>query len=187
MLKFKKNWTYLYLMQLTISALGNQSTHFLAEIIAAVSSCESNVLELRSSRLAHVTASYMLVEGNWNHIAKLESILDGLQKRLEINIHTLRTETTHTENGGIPYALETISLDRNNVIEDITSFLFDHEISIEEINASSYQAPYIQTPIFSTKFILFIPSEVQLLAFREEFLDFCTHLNIDAIIEPIKR
>jgi len=174
-------------MQLTISALGNKSTHFIAEIIAAVSSCESNVLELRSSRLAQVTALYMLVDGNWNHIAKLESILEGLQKRLEINIHTLRTETTHTESEGIPYTLETISLDRDNVIEDITSFLFDHEISIEEINASSYQAPYIQTAIFSTKFILFIPPEVQLLVFREEFLDFCNSLNIDAIIEPIKR
>ncbi len=174
-------------MQLTISALGNKSTHFIAEIIAAVSSCESNVLELRSSRLAQVTATYMLVEGNWNHIAKLESILEGLQKRLEINIQTLRTESHHKENEGIPYSLETISLDRDNVLEDITSFLFDHEISIEEINASCYQAPYIQTPIFSTKFILFIPPEVQLLAFREEFLDFCASLNIDAIIEPIKR
>ena len=185
MIDFKKNWTYL--MQLTISALGNQSAHFIAEIIAAVTSCESKVLELRTSRLAQVTATYMLVEGNWNHIAKLESILEGLQKRLEINIQTLRTESHHKESEGIPYSLETISLDRDNVIEDITSFLFDREISIEEINASSYQAPYIQTPIFSTKFILCIPPEVRLLALREEFLDFCDNLNIDAIIEPIKR
>ena len=75
-------------MQLTISALGNQSAIFIADIIAAVSSCESKVLELRSSHLAQVTATYMLVEGNWNHIAKLESILESLQKRLEITIHT---------------------------------------------------------------------------------------------------
>lgn len=174
-------------MQLTISALGNQSTHFIAEVLAAISSCECNVLELRSSRLTHVTAAYLLVDGNWNHIAKLESILESLQKRLEINIHTLRPETSHIENEGIPYTLETISLDRNNVIENITSFLFDREIIIEEINASCYQAPYIQTPIFSTKFILLIPPEVRLFALREEFLDFCDNLNIDAIIEPIKR
>ena len=174
-------------MQLTISALGNQSAIFIADIIAAVSSCESKVLELRSSHLAQVTATYMLVEGNWNHIAKLESILESLQKRLEITIHTLRTESHHKDNEGIPYSLETISLDRDNIIEDITSFLFDREISIEEINASSYQAPYILTPVFSTKFILLIPPEVRLLALREEFLDFCDNLNIDAIIEPIKR
>jgi len=174
-------------MQLTISALGNQSSHFIAEILAAISSCECNILELRSSRLTQVTASYLLVEGNWNHVAKLESILECLQKRLEINIQTLRPETSHAENEGIPYTLETVSINHNNVIEEITSFLFDHEIIIEEINASCYQAPYIQTPIFSTKFILLIPPDVRLLALREEFLDFCDNLNIDAIIEPIKR
>jgi len=174
-------------MQLTISALGNQSTHIIAEILAAISSCECNVLEIRSSRLAQATCCYLLVEGNWNHIAKLESILECQQKRLEINIHTLRTETTHTENEGIPYTLETISLDQNNVIEEITAFLFDRNINIEDVNASSYQASYNQTPIFSTKFILLIPPQVRLLALREEFLDFCDNLNIDAIIEPIKR
>ncbi|MCF6250366.1 MAG: transcriptional regulator [Methylococcaceae bacterium] len=174
-------------MQLTVTVLGNKSAHFIAEILAAISSCNCSVLELRLSRLAQSTASYLLVDGNWNHIAKLESILDSLQNRLEIHIQTIRPESSYKKNDGIPYSLETISLDRNNVIEDITAFLFEREIVVEEVNASCYQAPYIQTPMFSTKFILLIPPEVRLLALREEFLDFCDHLNIDAIIEPIKR
>jgi len=174
-------------MQLTITALGKQSTHFIAEILAAITSCECNVLELRSSHLAQSTASYLLIDGNWNHIAKLESILESLQKNLEIQITTLRPELDQKECEGIPYSLETISLDHNDVIENITSFLLGHRICIEEINASCYQAPYIQTTIFSTKFILLVPGEVRLLALREEFLDFCDNLNIDAIIEPIKR
>lgn len=174
-------------MQLTVTALGNKSPHFIAAILAAISSCNCNVLELRLSHLVQSTASYLLVDGNWNHIAKLESILDSMQNRLEIHIHTLRPESSHKKSDGIPYSLETISLDRNNVIEDITAFLFEREIVVEEINASCYQAPYIQTLMFSTKFILLIPPEVRLLALREEFLDFCDNLNIDAIIEPIKR
>lgn len=174
-------------MQLTVTALGNKTTHFISEILAAISSCKCNVVELRLSHLAQTTASYLLVDGNWNHIAKLETLLDSLQKRLEIHIHTLRPGSKSIDAEGIPYSLETVSLDRNYVIESITTFLFEHEISVEEINASSYQAPYMQTPLFSTKFILFIPPEVRLLALREEFLDFCDHLNIDAIIEPIKR
>ncbi len=174
-------------MQLTITALGYQSSQFISEILAAISCCECEVVELRSSHLAQSTAAYFLVDGNWNHIAKLESILDSLQKNLETQISTLRPEINLEEPNGIPYSLETISLDHNNIIENITSFLFDHDISIEEINASCYQAPYIQSTIFSTKFILLIPSEVRLLALREEFLDFCDNLNVDAIIEPIKR
>ena len=87
----------------------------------------------------------------------------------------------------MPYSLETISLDRDSVVESITSFLFDRDIDIEEITGSSYQAPYIQTSVFSTKFVILIPPQLHLLSLREEFLDFCDQLNIDAILEPIKR
>lgn len=174
-------------MHLTITALGNKSTPFIAEILATVSNCDCNVVNLKSSNLAQSTAAYLLIDGNWNHIAKLETLLDNLQKRLEIQITTIRPEANAKKNNCIPYSLETISIDRHNVIEDITNFLYEREICIEEINASSYPAPYIQTPIFSTKFILQIPPQVRLLMLREEFLDFCDTLNIDAIIEPIKR
>jgi len=174
-------------MQLTITALGNKSTHFIAEILSTISSCNCTVLDLKSSNLAQSTAAFLLVDGNWNHIAKVETLLDNLQKRLEININTIRPEPNLKKPTSIPYSLETISIDRHNVIEDITNFLYEREICIEEINASSYPAPYIQTAIFSTKFILLIPPQVRLLMLREEFLDFCDTLNIDAIIEPIKR
>jgi glycine cleavage system transcriptional repressor len=34
---------------------------------------------------------------------------------------------------------------------------------------------------------LLVPANVHILSLREEFLDFCDDLNIDAILEPIKR
>jgi glycine cleavage system transcriptional repressor len=87
----------------------------------------------------------------------------------------------------MPYSLETISMDRENIVESIITFLFDKGIDIEEVSGSSYQTPYVQTSVFSTKFILLIPPDIHLLSLREEFLEFCDHLNIDAILEPIKR
>ncbi len=174
-------------MQLTISALGNKSTPFMPEILAIISNCNCTVLNLKSSNLAQSTATYVLIDGNWNHIAKVESLLHSLQKRLEIQIQTLRPESITPKPNSIPYSLETISIDRHNVIEDITHFFYDREVCIDEINACSYSAPYVETTIFSTKFILLIPPQVRLLMLREEFLDFCDTLNIDAIIEPIKR
>ncbi len=174
-------------MQLTITALGNKSTLFISEILATISSCQCTVQELKSSNLAQSTAAFLLVDGNWNNIAKLETLLDNLQNRLEIKINTLRPEPISKKPNAIPYSLETISVDRHNVIEDITNFLYEREICIEQINACSYPAPYIQTLVFSTQFILHIPSQVRLLVLREEFLDFCDTLNIDAVIEPIKR
>ncbi len=174
-------------MQLAITALGNHKINFIAEILPAVRDCKCNILEIRSSRLTQSTAAYLLISGNWNQIAKLEGTLDIIQKRLDIKIHSLRPEQKDKPKECVPYSLETISLDRDNVTESITSFLFDREIEIEEISGSCYQAPYIQTSVFSTKFVILIPPQLHLLTLREEFMDFCDQLNIDAILEPIKR
>ncbi|MGZ8902390.1 MAG: glycine cleavage system protein R [Methylobacter sp.] len=178
-------------MQLAITVLGNNQINFIAEILPVVRDCNCNILEIRSSHLGQSAAAYLLIQGNWNQIAKFENTLDNIQKRLEIKIHTLRPDQKDKDKDKgkdcVPYSLETISLDKNSVIESITSFLFDRDIDIEEITGSSYQAPYIQTSVFSTKFIILIPPQLHLLSLREEFLDFCDQSNIDAILEPIKR
>lgn len=184
-------------MQLAITVLGNHQINFIGEILPVVRDCNCNILEIRSSHLGQSAAAYLLIQGNWNQIAKFENTLENIQKRLAIKIHTLRPDQKDKEKDKdkdkdkgkdcIPYSLETISLDKDSVVESITTFLFDRDITIEEISGSSYQAPYIQSAVFSTKFVILIPPQLPLLSLREEFLDFCDELNIDAILEPIKR
>ena len=174
-------------MQLAVTILGNNPLIYITDIFAAIRDCKCSITEIRSSRLYQSNATYFLIQGNWNQIAKFESVLDSIQKRFEIKIHSIRPESKAKEKESIPYSLETISLDRDNVIQSITGFLFDRDIEIEEITGSSYQAPYIHSSVFSTRFIILIPPEIRFMSLREEFLDFCDHLNIDAILEPIKR
>ena len=174
-------------MQLAITVLGNNQINFIAEILPVVRDCNCNILEIRSSYLGQSAAAYLLIQGNWNQIAKFENTLDNIQKRLEIKIHSLRPDQKDKGKDCVPYSLETISLDKDSIVESITSFLSERDIEIEELTGSSYQAPYIQSSVFSTKFVLLIPPQLHLLSLREEFLDFCDQLNIDAILEPIKR
>jgi glycine cleavage system transcriptional repressor len=63
----------------------------------------------------------------------------------------------------------------------------DRDIEIEEVTGSSYQAPYLQSSVFSSKFVILVPASVSLLILREEFMDLCDQINADAILEPIKR
>lgn len=174
-------------MILAITVLGNNQSYCITDILPAIRDSRCSILEIRTSRLAQTYAAYLLIQGNWNQIAKFESSLEAIQKKTEIKIHTFRPDPKEKIKDFVPYSLETLSLDRNNVIESISTFLCDRDIEIEEITGSSYQAPYIQTSLFSTRFIILIPPELRLLSLREEFLDFCDQLNIDAILEPIKR
>jgi glycine cleavage system transcriptional repressor len=174
-------------MQLAITTLSNKPSDFITEIIPAITDCNCRIVEIRYSKVANANAAHMLIAGDWNHIAKLENALDIIQNRLNINIQKLRTEKDAEKEALIPYSLETISLNREGILQCITTFLTDRNIIIHEITGSSYKAPYNQSSLFSTKFVVLVPPEIQLLPLREEFLDFCDQLNIDAILEPIKR
>jgi glycine cleavage system transcriptional repressor len=174
-------------MQLAITVLGSHQSRFMAEILPAIRDCKCRIVEIRSSIIGQSDAAYLLIQGNWNQIAKFESTLDAIQKRLEIKVQTLRTDSKDKTKECLPYSLETISLDHDNIIESVATFLLDRDIDIEEITGSSYQAPYLQSSVFSSKFVILVPASISLLILREEFMDLCDQLNIDAILEPIKR
>jgi glycine cleavage system transcriptional repressor len=175
-------------MQLAITILGKKSTLFIADVLTAVSSHHCTILEVSMSDLSHAaTAAYLLVEGNWNYLAKLEIALEHLQKRLEIKIYSLHIEPQTMECDYIPYNLEIISIEHESILQDLLTFLATHRVVVEKIKASCYPASYTQTPLFSAKLILLLPLNIHLLSFREEILNFCDDCNIDAIFEPIKR
>jgi glycine cleavage system transcriptional repressor len=174
-------------MQLAITILGSRSKKIISDILLAVSDCKCIIIEIASSHLGQTTAAYLLIEGNWNHIAKFENCLEIIQKNLELQIQSVRSEKIEKTVSGMPYSLEMIALDQDNIIQTVVSFLCENNIIIQEFSASRYPAPYNQSMVFSAKFIVIIPKESPLLSVREQFLDFCDQLNIDAILEPLKR
>jgi glycine cleavage system transcriptional repressor len=174
-------------MQLAITLLGLRSKKFINEILISINECQCVILEISCTQLNQATAAYILIEGNWNHIAKFENFLETIQNRLEIQTHSLRIDKTEKNISGMPYSLEIVTLDQDNIIQTMVSFLTQNDISIQEFTASRYQASYNQNLILSAKFVVIIPKESALLSIREQFLDFCDQLNIDAVLEPIKR
>ena len=157
------------------------------DILSAINKCKCSVIEIRSSQFVNSTACYLLIRGNWNHIAKLENSLDAISKQAEITILKSRVDDDSGKKDYLPYALETISLNKKSMLLQINTFLLKHNVTIQGITGSCYQASYLQTEVFSTKLLILIPPDLSLLTLREELLDFCDQLNIDAILEPVKR
>lgn len=186
--KTKKNQPLEFSMQLAITVLSKKSTGFVTEILTALVTHKCNILELSVSDFSHsATAAYMLVEGSWNCLAKLETVLEHLQKRLDIKISMLHTEPQEVTCNYIPYKLEIISIEHDSILQNLLTFLATHRMVIEKIKSCCYPASYSQTPLFSAKLIILIPLDIHLLSFREELLNFCDDCNVDAIFEPIKR
>lgn len=175
-------------MQLAVTIVGKNRPALIVELTRTIKECQCNIVESRMSELAGEFASYLLVEGNWNHVAKFESIVEIFASRLKLKVNFRRIQETETPHRDLtPYGVDIVTMDRKGILYDLASFFSDHSILIHDLSSSCYEAAYTDTPMLSAHIVIKIPPELRIVSFRDEFLDFCDRLNIDAILEPVKR
>jgi glycine cleavage system transcriptional repressor len=97
-----------------------------------------------------------------------------------------RTSERKTERNLLPYAVEVVSIDHPGIVHNLASFFSSRRINIEELGTNSYAAAHTGTPMFSVHMVVEIPSDIHIASLRDEFMEFCDNLNLDAVIEPIK-
>jgi len=175
-------------MQLVISVAGENRLDLIAELTRTIKDCRCGVLESRMTSLGQEFGAHLMVDGNWNHIAKLENALDALASRLSLKIHTLRGSESDTNYGdALPYAVDVFAADRIENVNELASFFLDRNIRIVDFTSSRCPAPLNGTPIMVARIVLEIPIGIRIVTLRDEFLEFCDQQNLDAILEPIKR
>jgi glycine cleavage system transcriptional repressor len=176
-------------MQLVITALGEHRPDLIVELTRTIKDCKCTILESRMTELGNEFAAHLLTEGNWNHIVRLENSLESLANRFALKINTLRAREQEApeEDTSLPYAVDIFATDQINNIHDLSAFLTDHGIEILDLSTSRYPAPFTGAPLFLAHLIVKIPAGMRIVSLRDEFLDFCDQLNLDAILEPVKR
>lgn len=172
---------------LVISALGKDRPGIVNLLTAPVTDSGCNILDSRMTVLGGEFAIMMLVEGSWSAIAKLEGQMSGAQDKLGLTIiHKRTTERPDEPQPGLPYSVNVVALDHPGIVNQLAKFFSSRNINIQECYTDSYQAAHTGTPMFTANLTVNIPPHVHIAALREEFLDFCDSLNLDAIFEPLK-
>ncbi|MGD9341100.1 MAG: glycine cleavage system protein R, partial [Chromatiales bacterium] len=69
---------------------------------------------------------------------------------------------------------------------NLANFFTSREIDISELTTRSYAAAHTGAPMFAVQMNINIPQDLQISVLREDFMEFCDQMNLDAIIEPIK-
>lgn len=131
-------------------------------------------------------AILLLVQGNWNTLTKLEMQLKRLEQALGLTIVAKRTEGRAPAGDVLPYAVEVVAINQPGIVHHLAGFFASRSINIEDMVTRSYSAPHTGTPMFSVNLAIGIPANTHIALLREEFLDFCDDLNLDAVLEPIK-
>jgi glycine cleavage system transcriptional repressor len=171
---------------IAISAIGSDRTGLVYDLTRVVVDCGGNVLESRMTALGNEFAVLMLVSGNWHTMTKLEGELVKLAESAGLTISSRRTDVRPPRTDMVSYTVDVVCLDQPGVLHSLAGFFSSRGIDIGDISTRTYNAAHTGAPMFSVYMVVHVPTRVHVAALREEFMDLCDHMNLDAILEPLK-
>ncbi|CAN5256335.1 glycine cleavage system protein R [soil metagenome] len=171
---------------LVIAVLGNPTAGSINELTKLASSCECNVIESRMMVLGSKFTANMHLAGNWNAIAKFETLLPVLEKKLDVRIVAQRTSLENQLLDQLPYVAYIIALSQPIVLHEVTSFFADQGIDIRELYSESYTTKHTQAIMLSITLTVNVPTTIAIADLRERFQIFCDRCNYDGVMEPDK-
>ncbi len=172
---------------LIVSTLGENNPNALLLITEQIAESHCSIVECKASHLGEHLAGYFLLKGKWNQIAKAESILTHYAKtNAPLDIKLSRTSFEKINNQVMRYIVYAIALDEPSLVNQITEFFTNQNVTIHELNTHTYKARITEIPMFSLTMQISVATDFHIADLRDAFLTFADSLNIDAIMEPDK-
>jgi glycine cleavage system transcriptional repressor len=169
-----------------VSAVGGEPTAIVQELTRVILDCGGNIKESRMAYFGSEFAMLLLVAGNWHTISRLERDLNRFAGSQRLIMQLKRAEPKNLSKDLLPYAVDVVGLDQPGIVHSLAGFFSARKVEIGEVSTRSYAAAHTGAPMFSVQMFVNIPASVHIAALREEFMDFCDQLNVDAIMEPVK-
>jgi len=172
--------------QLLIHALAPTAKSPLLALSKRIADAGCNLAESRVSTIGAEISLMLLACGAWDALAKLETALTKLARDESLRLVHYRTGPREASSHQLPYLVEVVAADRPGIVARIVEFFSQHEISVEQLNSTRYQAMQTGADMFQAQFTIGIPPEIHIAALRDDFLELCDGLNLDAIMDPVK-
>ncbi len=171
---------------LVVSTLIDNSSEIIRTFSKLPESSGCNIVDSQFKVLGHKLSLMLFLSGSWDSIAKIESMLSKLEQQHQIKILSERTGVETLQGDAMPYAVDVVGIDQAGIIFDIANFMSSNELQIQEMASNTYEASQTRAKMFSLHMMVNIPLDTSISAIRGDFIDFCDHLNLDAIMEPVK-
>ncbi|WP_430390909.1 glycine cleavage system protein R [Dyella sp. 20L07] len=172
--------------QLLIQTLTPSPRTPLLTLAKRIAEAGCNLADARVATLGPDTSLTLLATGAWDAVAKLETALSKLARDEDLRLVHYRTGPREHHSHLLPYLIEVISADRPGILVKIIDFFDRRDIVIEQLSSLRYQAMQTGAEMFQAQITIGIPAATHIAALRDDFLEFCDGLNLDAIMDPVK-
>lgn len=171
---------------LLISAYTAHPESPLLAISRRISDSGCNLIEARLATIGADVSVLALAQGPWDAVAKLEAMLTRLEREDGLRLSWYRTGSKALQSELLPYVIEVVAADKPGILFQLADFFDRQGISVENLQSMRYRAMQTGAEMFSAQITVGIPSTMHIAALRDDFLEFCDHLNLDAIMDPMK-
>lgn len=171
---------------LVVSALIDNSSEIIRTFSKLTESSGCNIVDSQFKVVGQKLSLMLFLAGSWDAIAKIESMLGNLEQQHNIKILAERTDVEALQGNAMPYVVDVVGIDQPGIIFDIANFMSSNELAIQEMSSNTYEASQTGAKMFSLHMMVNLPLDNSISAIRGDFIDFCDHLNLDAIMEPVK-
>ena len=171
--------------KLVISALGADRPGIVDELSNIIYTHALNIEDSRMSVLGGEFAILLLVSGEQSAIDKLRAQTAEIEQALQMSLLLKSTTESTTITNTVPYSVEVAALDHPGIVRNIASFFSSQNINIVNLQTEKYSAPHTGSPMFALHMTIGIPAETNIAKLRENFIDVCDELNLDAELKIV--
>lgn len=171
---------------LVITASGEDQVGLVEKLSRQITEAGCNIEESRMVVLGGQFSVIVRAAGSWNALAKLEAQLESTGRELGLTVIHCRTRDKQRRQAAIPYQVDVVALDHPGIVHSLARFFAERSINIEEVQTDTYPAPHTGAPMFSVSMMVGVPGDAQIAALRNDFLDYCDELNLDAAFEAVR-
>jgi len=171
---------------LLINAYTTHPRSPLLAVTRRISDSGCNLVDTRLSTVGRDVSVTALATGSWDAVAKLEAMLTRLEREEGLKLVWYRTGPKPVQSNLLPYIVEVVAADKPGILFQLADFFDRQSITIESLHCSRYRAMQTGAEMFTAQVTIGIPADMHIAALRDDFLEFCDHLNLDAIMDPMK-
>jgi glycine cleavage system transcriptional repressor len=170
--------------QLVITALGDDRPGIVDELSNALFRHKLNIEDSRMSVLGGEFAVLLLVSGGQASIDDFVADTASLEQSLNMKILVKATSSKGSKQAMVPYTVEVVAIDHPGIVHKLASFFSSRQINIVDLHTERYAAAHTATPMFAVNITIGIPADMSIKALRDEFINMCDELNLDASMTP---
>ncbi len=172
--------------QLVISAIGSDRPGIVNALSELIVQNNGNIDDSRMTVLGGEFAIILLISAAQSDLENIEQVIKQQAEALELNIISKQTSNQSIDSASgnkVPYIVEVLAMDNPGIVYKLADFFSSRDINIQSLQTDRYPAPHTGTPMFAIEMVITIPQSIIINDLREDFLDLCDDMNLDASIE----